>query len=408
MRTPIASIRSARSRTLFVRDCRACRAKLGVPFLSLGEQPPSNAYLIEIPAVEPRYPLDVYACEACWLVQIDEVARAVNIFAEDYAYFSSYSESWLAHCRAYTDAIVPRLGLDERSLVVEVASNDGYLLQYFMARGIPVLGIEPAASVARVAIAKGIPTEQIFFGSTTRLPRPADLLVANNVLAHNPNIEDFVGGIARSLAPAGVATLEFPHLLRLLEGNQFDTIYHEHYSYLSLASVEPLFAKHGLVVFDVDELSTHGGSLRIYVARDRSVTPAVARVRELEHGLRSMDTYRRFAARVADIKRDLRAILEVAKANGQRVAAYGAPAKGNTLLNYCGIGTDLVAFTVDASPHKQGKLLPGSHIPIHAPAQLAIENPDVVLLLAWNLQDEIVPKLGGRRVLVPIPSPRYL
>lgn len=409
-----------------MNSCRSCTAALGAPFLSLGASPLSNAYLTgaQLSAMEATYPLDVFLCEQCFLVQIDELARADGIFGEDYAYFSSFSESWLAHCRGYTDTIVARYALGPQSHVVEVGSNDGYLLQYFQERSIPVLGIEPSASVARAAIAKGIPTEVVFFDAAyaDRLRAaapPVDLLIANNVLAHNPNLNDFVAGIARVLAPRGVATLELPHLLRMLEGTQFDTIYHEHYSYFSLHAVEALFERHGLVVFDVEQLTTHGGSLRVHAQLAATgpwqIAEQVEAVRVLERrsGLLSPQTYALFRERVVQTKHALLTLLIEAKRAGMRVVGYGAPAKGNTLLNYCGIRTDLIAYTVDLSPHKQGRYLPGTRIPIHAPEQIFVDKPDLVLLLAWNLRDEIVAQLGGiaewgGRFVVPIPIPSVL
>jgi SAM-dependent methyltransferase len=406
--------------------CRSCAAPLGAPFLSLGASPVSNAYLRaeQLGGMEPTYPLELYACGRCFLVQLDELERADHIFNDDYAYFASFSESWLAHCRAYTEMARARFSLDRDSFVVEVASNDGYLLQYFKEHGIPLLGVEPARSVADAAIAKGIPTDVVFFGvahAETMRGRGqlADLLVGNNVLAHNPNINDFVGGIARVLKPQGVATLEFPHLLRLLESNQFDTIYHEHYSYLSLYAVEVLFERHGLAIFDVEELPTHGGSLRIY-AQSRATgphveSPPVQALRDLERraGLQTLDTYTRFRDQVVETKRKLLSLLIELKRAGKRIAAYGAPAKGNTLLNYCGVRTDFIDFTVDANPHKQGRFLPGTRIPIYSPARIFEDKPDYVVILPWNIQDEIIAKMSGiaewgGRFIVPIPVPKVL
>jgi SAM-dependent methyltransferase len=396
---------------------------LDAPFLSLGDMPISNAYVRvqDLSRPESRYPLDVFACARCFLVQLGEIRIPSSIFGADYAYFSSFSESWLAHCRAFTELAVARFSIGATSRVVEVASNDGYLLQYFAALGVPVLGIEPSGSVAAAARAKGIRTDETFFGSdyARTIGDSADLLIANNVLAHVPDINDFVEGIARALSPTGVATLEFPHLLRMLEGAQFDTIYHEHYSYLSLTAVETLFVRHELEIFDVDELPTHGGSLRLYAQRTRSgrhsVSPHVAGMirSEAERGLRRPETYARFGANALAIKDALVVLLTGCRTTGQRVVGYGAPAKGNTLLNYCGIGCDLVAYTVDRSPHKQGLYLPGSHLPIHAPERLFIDRPDCVLILPWNLETEIVHQLGairdwGGRFIVPIPEPRFL
>lgn len=401
-----------------MKACRACGAALAGPFLSLGASPLSNAYLepAQLAAMEPTYPLDVHWCAQCTLVQIDEVERADHIFNATYAYFSSYSESWLAHSRRYCDEAVARYGLGPGSYVVEVGSNDGYLLQYFVQRGIAARGVEPSRSVATVAIEKGIPTDVTFFDPAyaAAMERRADLLIGNNVLAHNPDLRGFSSAIAAALAPAGVATLEFPHLVRLLEHDQFDTIYHEHFSYLSLHAVDALFRRHGLVVFDVEELATHGGSLRIHAQRERggrAVTPRVAEILELERarGLLVADTYAAFGARVAEAKRALLTFLIEAKRRDKRVVGYGAPAKGNTLLNYCGVRTDFLDYTVDRSPHKQGRFLPGSRIPIFAPARIFEDKPDYVLILAWNLRDELIAQLAGieawgGRCVIPIPT----
>jgi SAM-dependent methyltransferase len=375
--------------------------------------------------MEPFYPLHVWVCEACFLVQLEAVVDPAEIFgAGDYAYFSSYSDSWLAHARAYTEQMIGRFDIDRRSRVVEIASNDGYLLQYFREKGVPVLGIEPASNCAAAARAKGIETEVAFFGLETarRLAAErgkADLLLGNNVLAHVPDLNDFVAGLKLLLAPEGVLTLEFPHLMRLVEGNQFDTIYHEHYSYLSFGTVEQVFAHHGLVLFDVEELATHGGSLRIYghhVERsDEPVEPAVhaLRAREETAGMRRLDYYTGFAEKVHETKRGLLEFLIGARRAHQRVAGYGAPGKGNTLLNYCGIRTDFIDYTVDRSPHKQGNYLPGSRIPIHPPERIFETRPDYLLILPWNLRDEIMDQMAGIRAwggqfLVPIPELKIL
>ena len=375
--------------------------------------------------MEPFYPLHVRVCEGCLLVQHDAVVRREEFFASgDYAYFSSYSVSWLAHARAYTEQMIGRFGIDRRSRVVEVASNDGYLLQYFRERGVPVLGIEPASNCAAVARKKGIETEVAFFGRETArriaaVRGAADLLLGNNVLAHVPDLNDFVAGLEILLAPEGVLTLEFPHLMRLVEGNQFDTIYHEHFSYLSFGTVERILARHGLVVFDVEELPTHGGSLRIYARHagrcDEPPAPAVhaLRVREEAAGMRRLEYYTGFAERVHETKRRLLEFLISARRARKRVVGYGAPGKGNTLLNYCGIRTDLIDYTVDRSPHKQGNYLPGSRIPIHAPERIFETRPDYVLILPWNLQEEIADQMAdveawGGRFVVPIPEPRIL
>ena len=344
-----------------------------------------------------------------------------SIFS-DYAYFSSYSDSWLAHCRDYATKMRSRLELDASHQVVEIASNDGYLLQYFAGAGIPVLGVEPAANVAAVAIDKGVPTVIEFFGveCAKRLVgngQQADLLLGNNVLAHVPDINDFVAGMAVALKPAGVVTMEFPHLLQLMRHNQFDTIYHEHFSYLSLLAVEKIFAAHGLQVFDVDELPTHGGSLRIYArhsaGQDVADSVALLRNTEAQFGLGELETYGRFGAQAQRTKDAVIDFLESAKAEGKRVLAYGAPAKGNTLLNYCGVGTDLIEFTVDRSPVKQGRFLPGSRIPVRAPEALLDAQPDYVLILPWNIRDEIMDKMSavrdwGGKFVVPIPAVEVL
>jgi SAM-dependent methyltransferase len=397
--------------------CRSCGAPLRLSVVDLGLQPLANSFVTvdQLERAEPRYPLCVYVCDRCWLMQIDGEPVSEEIF-NDYAYFSSYSDSWLEHARRYSEEMTERLGLGQHSLVLEVASNDGYLLRNFVERGVQVLGVDPAANVAEAAVAIGVPTEVAFFGRQTgeglrsRGVR-ADLLIANNVLAHVPDVNDFVAGLARVLAPDGILTAEFHHVLRLLEGRQFDTIYHEHYSYLSLTSAQTIFARHGLTVLDVDELTTHGGSLRVYVAHEGEEAASVAELLERERtaGLTAPAPYERLSAVAESVKQDLLAFLEAARADGRRVVAYGAPAKGNTLLNYCGISTDLVLFTVDRSPHKQGRFLPGSHLPIHAPDRIFEARPDYVLLLAWNLKDEIVEQMSavrewGGRFVVPIPE----
>ncbi len=406
--------------------CRFCGAVLQHSFCDLGVSPLSNAFVRpeHLDRPEPFYPLHAYVCDQCWLVQLPEHQTPTHIFADDYAYFSSYSESWLAHARAYTDSMIARFGYDAHSQVVEVASNDGYLLQYFQARGVPVMGIEPAANCARVAQEKGIPTQVEFFGVDTAKKlvaqgTRADLLLGNNVLAHVPDINDFVAGLAVLLTPEGVVTMEFPHLLELIRHNQFDTIYHEHYSYLSLLTVEQVFARHGLTVFDAQQLTTHGGSLRIFArhAADASkpVCAAVAAVRaqEKDAGLDALAPYAAFAGRVTETRLQLLEFLIAAKRAGKRVWGYGAPAKGNTLLNYCGVRTDLLQATVDRSPHKQGQFLPGTRIPVHAPERLVQERPDYLLILPWNLKDEITAQMAhirdwGGRFVVPIPDVQVL
>jgi SAM-dependent methyltransferase len=401
--------------------CRFCSAPLSLSFCDLGMSPLSNAYLTadQLGAAEKFYPLHAFVCESCWLVQLPEHESPQHIFS-DYAYFSSYSDSWLAHARAYVEQMMARRRLNARSQVIEIASNDGYLLQYFREHGVPVLGIEPAANVAAAAVEKGIPTRVEFFGRATAgaLPK-ADLLLGNNVLAHVPDLNDFVAGLPLALKDTGVVTLEFPHLLRLMQGNQFDTIYHEHFSYLSLTTVEKVFAAHGLTLFDVEELPTHGGSLRIYARhaanRALAVTAAVARVRddEAHAGLTGRLAYEAFAEQVRQTKFALLDFLIGARRAGQRVWGYGAPAKGNTLLNYCGVRTDLVECTVDRSPHKQNRYLPGTHIPILAPEAVAQARPDFLLILPWNIRSEIVDKMAhirtwGGKFVVPIPRVHVL
>ncbi len=381
--------------------------------------PLSNAYLTcqQLERMEPFYPLHVRICEGCFLVQLAEFESPERIFS-DYAYFSSCSESWVQHARSYVEQMQDRLSLTRESLVVELASNDGYLLQFFQAMQIPVLGVEPAANVARVAREKGIPTIAQFFSSETagRLAaegKRADLIVANNVLAHVPDLNDFVAGMTTLLKPEGVITLEFPHLMRLIEGNQFDTIYHEHFSYFSLFSAEQVLRSHNLAVIDVEELSTHGGSLRLYVchaANSQPVNPRVEAMRKWEESrrVRDPDAYASFASKVEEIKRNLIGFLIDAKRQGKRVAGYGAPAKANTLLNYCGIRTDFLDYTVDVSPHKQGHYLPGTHIPIYHPDKLRETRPDYVLILPWNIREEILTQMAGvrdwgGRFVIPIP-----
>ena len=402
--------------------CRFCGAGISLVLLDLGDLPLANSYLeaSELDRPEPRYPLQPTVCERCFLVQIPELESASAIF-HDYAYFASYSDSWLAHCERYARAAIDRFALGPRSRVIEAASNDGYLLQFFARAGIPVLGVEPAENVADAAEAKGVPTRRAFFGEALARElqasgQAADLFVANNVLAHVPDLNDFVRGIYAVLAPDGVATLEFPHLLKLLEEGQFDTIYHEHFSYFSLGTALRIFAAHGLDLFDVDELPTHGGSLRIYARRARPDAPApggedrIARVlrREQEAGLENAAAYQAFAARAREVRSELVVFLRAARSDGKVVAGYGAPAKGNTLLCWSNVGPDLLPFTVDRSPHKQGRFLPGSRIPIRAPEALLAARPDYVLILPWNLRDEIVGQMRaigewGGRFVVAVP-----
>jgi SAM-dependent methyltransferase len=373
--------------------------------------------------MEPFYPLHVYVCDRCFLVQLQEYVGREAIFTE-YAYFSSYSDSWLDHARRYVTRAIEELRLSASSQVVEVGSNDGYLLQYFVVRGIPVLGIEPAANVARAAIDKGVPTRVAFFGrdlarDLNAAGTRADLLIANNVLAQVHDINDFVAGMKSALAPRGVITAEFPHLMRLVADNQFDTIYHEHFSYFSLLSASRIFAAHGLTIYDVEELETHGGSLRLYAshAEDplRPITPRVdaLRAREAEAGLETLGYYAQFAERVRETKRKLLEFLVNAKRARKTLVGYGAPGKGSTLLNYAGIRTDFLDYTVDRNPYKQGKYLPGTHIPIYAPERIRETRPDYVVVLPWNLETEIVAQLDyirswGGRFVIPIPEARVV
>jgi 2-polyprenyl-3-methyl-5-hydroxy-6-metoxy-1,4-benzoquinol methylase len=406
-----------------VRGCRFCGAPLHDTFVDLGMSPLCESFLDEsaLNQMEPFYPLHVYVCHQCFLVQLQEYVSPEEIFRE-YAYYSSYSETWLEHARRYTEQILGHLGLTATSSVVEIASNDGYLLHYFRERGIPVLGVEPARNVAQVALQKGIPTVMEFFGTelASRLTadgQAADLLIGNNVLAQVPDLNDFVAGMKILLKPAGVMTLEFPHLMRLVEGNQFDTIYHEHFSYFSFLSVQAIFAAHGLALYDVEEIPTHGGSLRIYVRHDTDATkPTSSRVsallaRERAAGVETLEYYAAFEEQVRETKRELLRFLIAATGAGEAVVGYGAPGKGNTLLNYCGIRTDFLEYTVDRNPYKQGKYLPGSHIPIYDPEKIMATRPDYVLILPWNLKDEIMSQMAhilewGGRFIVPIPTTR--
>ena len=389
--------------------CRFCAAPLERTMVDLGSSPLANSYLepADLDRAEPFYPLCVFVCERCWLAQLPAVATPEQIFG-DYAYFSSYSTSWLEHARRYCAAMTERFGLGAASQVIEVASNDGYLLRHFVARGVPVLGVEPAANVAAAAHAAGIPTEVRFFGRAAAEDLVArgfgaDLLLGNNVLAHVPDLNDFVAGLALLLSPAGVLTMEFPHLARLVAENQFDTIYHEHFSYFSLVAVERVFAAHGLALFDVEELPTHGGSLRIYAQRaatgTRPRTNAVDALaaRERAAGLETAAYYDAFGARVRETKRKLLDFLIRERRAGRTIVGYGAPAKGNTLLVYCGVRADFLDYTVDRSPHKQGRYLPGSRIPILAPERIFETRPDYVLILPWNLRQEIAGQMAGIR-----------
>lgn len=397
-------------------DCRFCATALSDVFLDLGTSPPSNAYLSPdaLQAPETWFPLKLYTCPQCHLVQVDEVQGHAELFSPDYAYFSSYSRSWLEHARRYVDTVVPRLGLGRESLVVELASNDGYLLQYVAAQSIPCLGIEPTAGTAAVAQSKGIETLVRFFGREQAVELVdarghADLIVANNVLAHVPDINDFVSGIAMLLSPTGTVTVEFPHLLELVENRQFDTVYHEHFSYLSFHTVQSIFAAHGLRVWDVEVLGTHGGSLRVWACREgapQETLPAVERMhqREQDAGMDTMAWYGGFQQVAEKTKDSFLSFLLNQKRAGKTVAAYGAAAKGNTLINFAGVRRDLIAFVADASPHKQGRFLPGSRIPVVDEKTLRDARPDFVVVLPWNLREEITTQLayvrdwGGRFV----------
>ena len=405
--------------------CRFCGTELHESFCDLGMSPLSNAYIAaeSMQLMEPFYPLHTYVCDECFLVQLPEFESPQHIFS-DYAYFSSYSDSWLTHASQYADTMIERFGFDATCQVIEIASNDGYLLQYFKEKGIAVLGIEPAENVAAVAREKGIPTRVDFFGvaTATRLAGEgmyADLLLGNNVLAHVPDLNDFVAGMKIILQPGGVITMEFPHLLRLMRENQFDTIYHEHFSYFSFTTVEKVFDKHGLTLFDVEELPTHGGSLRIYGRHAEDMAKTVEkrvtelRERETAAGLTTLAAYSTFAEQVRETKRALLDFLITARRRGKQVVGYGAPAKGNTLLNYCGIRQDFLDYTVDRSPHKQGRFLPGTRIPVYAPEKVRETKPDYVLILPWNLKGEITDQMAyirdwGGKFVIPIPRVEVL
>ncbi|HRO45087.1 class I SAM-dependent methyltransferase [Agriterribacter sp.] len=402
-------------------QCRFCKTDLKHTFIDLVNAPASNSFLTKEQLNEPEvfYPLKVYTCHQCFLVQVDEYKKSDAIFNNEYVYFSSYSKSWLQHAKAYTELMIERFHLDERSRVTEIASNDGYLLQYFHQNHIPVLGIEPTANTAEVAISKGIDTTIDFFG--TRLAQQladkkiyADLLLGNNVLAHVPDIVDFVKGMKLLLKDTGIITMEFPHLMQLVDNNQFDTIYHEHFSYLSFFTVKQIFESAALELFDVDELPTHGGSLRIYAKHKggiHTVTENVALLleKEIRKGINELLYYEGFQSKALIVKLELTSFLIESKKKGKKVAAYGAAAKGNTLLNYCGIKNDLISYVVDANPNKQGKWLPASHIPVLSEVQLKEDKPDYVLILPWNLEKEIMEQLSyikdwNGKFVIPIPS----
>lgn len=403
------------------QSCRFCGHELRHSFVDLGMSPPCQTHIEpgQLDAMEPFFPLHALVCEKCLLVQLGEYVAPDNIFSE-YAYFSSYSDSWVEHARRYTEAMRARFGIGASSLVMEIASNDGYLLQHFVKAGVPVLGIEPAANVAKEAVKKGIRTTVKFFGTQTAREvaaefGKADLLLGNNVLAHVPNLNDFVAGMKIALKPGGVITMEFPHLMRLVAENQFDTIYHEHFSYFSFTTVEKVFAAHGITLFDVEELPTHGGSLRIYGRHaDDATKPVGERVadlkrREAEAGMLALDYYDKFGEQVRETKRKVLEFLIGAKRAGKTIAGYGAPGKGNTLLNYCGIRADFLDYTVDRNPYKQGKYTPGTHIPILSPDRIRETKPDYIFILPWNLKDEIMKQLAyvrewGGKFVVPIPE----
>ncbi|MEZ5105559.1 MAG: class I SAM-dependent methyltransferase [Draconibacterium sp.] len=402
--------------------CRFCGNQLQYSVINLGMSPLCQKHVKPENAndMEKFYPLHAFICDKCWLMQLEEFATPDEIFADEYAYFSSYSESWLQHAKKYSDLMVERFAFNDKNLVVEIASNDGYLLQWFVEKGIPVLGIEPASNCAEVAVKKGVRTEVKFFGKKTALEAAskygkANLLLGNNVLAHVPDINDFVSGMKALLAPGGVITMEFPHLLQLIENNQFDTIYHEHFSYLSFVAVNRIFAHHGITLFDVEELPSHGGSLRIYGKHtddnSKAITDNVTGLlaREIEMGFESLEYYAAFEEKVKETKRKILDFLIEAKRQGKMVAGYGAPGKGNTLLNYCGIRTDFLDYTVDMSPHKQGNFLPGTHIPIYHPEKIKETKPDFLFILPWNLKKEIMNQHNyirdwGGKFVVPIPE----
>ncbi|MDL1966995.1 MAG: class I SAM-dependent methyltransferase [Deltaproteobacteria bacterium] len=404
--------------------CRFCHHKLTHEFIDLVNAPPSNSFLTKKQLSEPEifYPLKLMVCEECWLVQVDEYKKSEEIFNQNYAYFSSYSTSWLEHAKRYVEMIIGRFGFNEKSHVIEIASNDGYLLQYFQLKHIPVLGIEPATNVAMSAQEKGIETIEAFFGANlaNRLvsqDKMADLIIGNNVFAHVPDVNDFAAGLKIALKDNGVITLEFPHLMQLIEQNLFDTIYHEHFSYFSFSIAKLIFEKHGLELFDVEQISTHGGSLRIYGKHkddaSKNISPKVTALlhEEKVKGMQTTEYYDGFQNKADRVKYDLIDFLIKQKKNGKKVAAYGAAAKGNTLLNYCGSKKDLIEFVVDASPHKQGMFLPGSHIPVVTEKEIKKTKPDFVIILPWNIKNEIIEQLSyiqewGGKFVVPIPEIR--
>ena len=405
--------------------CRFCQTQLRHTFVDLGMSPLSNAFLNpeQLDKKEPFFPLHAYVCEQCFLVQLEEFEQPEEIFS-DYAYFSSYSESWLDHARQYTEMMIVRFSLNSSHQIIEIASNDGYLLQYFKENNIPVLGIEPAANVADVAIKKGIETRIQFFGMETASALRSesicgDLILGNNVLAHVPDLNDFVAGLKIALAKDGIITMEFPHLLNIIKEHQFDTIYHEHFSYLSFYTVDQVFNKHRLKIFDVEQIQTHGGSLRIFCCHEedntQEISPRVNEIKQLElnSGLDHLDTYLDYTDKVQQTRQSLLDFIIKAKEQNKTIVGYGAPAKGNTLLNYCNIKTDFIDYTVDRSPHKQGKFLPGTHIPVYPVERINETKPDYILILPWNLRDEIAQQLEytnewGCKLVLPIPETRIL
>lgn len=403
-------------------NCLNCKNELTQTFVDLGTSPLCEEFIKpdQLSKGQPFYPLHAYVCEECLLVQVGEYVSPQEIYA-DYYYFSSYSDSWLQHARDYVGMMTDRFAISQDRFVVEIASNDGYLLQYFKEKGIPILGIEPSKNVACASIEKGIPTEQVFFGQKTAEAlrdkyKPADLILGNNVLAHVPDINGFIDGLDQMLSPGGIMTFEFPHLMQLVENNQFDTIYHEHFFYYSLLAVQAIFENRGMKIFDVQELSTHGGSIRIFVARKtNNKYPTYNRVGQMlslekERGYQDIDFYRSFHKKVQQTKADILKLLIDLKNNEKTIAGYGAPGKGNTLLNYCGIGRDFIDYTVDRNPQKQGSLLPGSLIPIYHPDKIKETKPDYVFILPWNLKDEIMQQIDyvrewGGKFITPIPRP---
>ena len=408
-----------------ILNCRFCNELLINIFVDLGISPLSNAFLKKemLNYVEKKYSLCAYVCDNCFLVQLPEFEKPENIF-KDYAYFSSYSSTWLQHAENYTNLIIKKFSFDQKSLVIEIASNDGYLLQFFKKKNIPILGIEPAVNVAKVAKEKGIPTITKFFSVDTANElkkdcKLADLIIGNNVLAHVPNLNDFVKGLKILLKPTGVITLEFPHILQLIQKNQFDTIYHEHFSYFSLFTAKKIFSFHGLAIFDVDEISTHGGSLRIYVKHteydDISINERVNILLEKERqsGLENISTYTNFTKKVEDVKGKLQEFFISAKNSGKKIVCYGAAAKGNTLLNYCNIGSDFIDYVVDQNPYKQGLFLPGTHIPIKNPDEIRKTKPDYLIIIPWNLKEEIMEEIKyirnwGGKFMIPIPEVKII